>query len=174
MQRSTYLAFADQSTTMAACIQSWREPTCRRSSICSSRCAIKTSEEIEVSARSNDISGAVNNHEQLVLVARVGVAVVYMSHLNTIRTTLLFLFRAYLYGACLRGASGLFFLGVWSSICFVRRFQVVNLHLILDLCLLHQGVCGWAGFLVVCFLCKTNPNPRKNIRCGKKWAQMPL
>ena len=28
----------------------------------------------------------------------------------------------------------------------------------------------WVGFLVVCSLYKTNPNPRKkNICCGKKW-----
>ena len=39
------------------------------------------------------------------------------------------------------------------------------------------GVCGefrWVRLLVVCFIYKTNPNPRKSIRCGKKVAQMPL
>ena len=33
------------------------------------------------------------------------------------------------------------------------------------------GVCGefdWVRSLVACFLYKTNPNPRKNICCGKK------
>ena len=29
--------------------------------------------------------------------------------------------------------------------------------------------CGWVRFLVVCFLYKTNPSPRKIICCGKKW-----
>ena len=36
------------------------------------------------------------------------------------------------------------------------------------------GVCeelGWVGFLVVCFLHKINPNPRKNIICGRKWPK---
>ena len=28
--------------------------------------------------------------------------------------------------------------------------------------------------LVVCFLYNTNPNPRKNIRCGKKWPKCHL
>ena len=31
----------------------------------------------------------------------------------------------------------------------------------------------WVGFLVVCFLCKINPHPRKNICCGKKWLKIP-
>ena len=38
----------------------------------------------------------------------------------------------------------------------------------------YYGVCGefgWFGFLVACFLYKTNPNPRKNICCGKKWPK---
>ena len=33
------------------------------------------------------------------------------------------------------------------------------------------GDIGWVGFLVVCFLYKTNANPRKIIRCGKKWPK---
>ena len=32
----------------------------------------------------------------------------------------------------------------------------------------------WVKFLVVCFLYKINPNPRKNTCGGKKVAQMPL
>ena len=39
------------------------------------------------------------------------------------------------------------------------------------------GICGefvWVMFLVVCFLHKTNPNPRKKIWCGKKWPKMQL
>ena len=32
------------------------------------------------------------------------------------------------------------------------------------------GESGWVRFLVVCFLYKTNPNPRKTICCGKKSA----
>ena len=42
--------------------------------------------------------------------------------------------------------------------------------------LLLGGVCGelgWVRFLV-CFLYKTNPDPRKTICCGKIVAQMPL
>ena len=38
----------------------------------------------------------------------------------------------------------------------------------------HEGVCGqfdWVRFLVVCFLYKTNPNPRKTSCCGKKWPK---
>ena len=36
------------------------------------------------------------------------------------------------------------------------------------------GQLGWVGILVVCFLYKINPNPRKIICCGKKVAaQMP-
>ena len=38
----------------------------------------------------------------------------------------------------------------------------------------NQGVCGefgWAGFLVVCFRYKINPNPRKNICCDQKWPK---
>ena len=44
----------------------------------------------------------------------------------------------------------------------------------------QSGVCGefcWVEFLAVCFLCKTNPNPRTNICCGTKVAfvsQTPL
>ena len=41
----------------------------------------------------------------------------------------------------------------------------------------HWGVCrefGWVGFLVVCFLYKTNPTPRKNILMCEKVAQMQL
>ena len=37
-----------------------------------------------------------------------------------------------------------------------------------------KGVCGefgCVGFLTVCFLYKIKPNPRKNIRCGKKWPK---
>ena len=37
----------------------------------------------------------------------------------------------------------------------------------------HKGICGefvWVRFPVVCFLYKTNLNPRKNICCGKKWS----
>ena len=33
------------------------------------------------------------------------------------------------------------------------------------------GEFGWDGFLVVCFLHKINPNPRKSICCGKKWPK---
>ena len=39
----------------------------------------------------------------------------------------------------------------------------------------YQGVCGefgWGRFLVVCFLYKTNPNPRKNILLWEKVAQI--
>ena len=41
----------------------------------------------------------------------------------------------------------------------------------------NQRVCGefgWVRFLVVCFLCKTNPNPRKCIYRGKKWPNCHL
>ena len=34
-----------------------------------------------------------------------------------------------------------------------------------------RGEFGWVRFLVVCFLYKINPNPRKNICCGKKWPK---
>ena len=33
---------------------------------------------------------------------------------------------------------------------------------------------GWVAFLVVCFLYKTNPNPRKKNCCGTKVVQMVL
>ena len=33
---------------------------------------------------------------------------------------------------------------------------------------------GWVRFLVVCFLYKTIPNPRKPFAVGKKVAQLPL
>ena len=33
---------------------------------------------------------------------------------------------------------------------------------------------GWVGFLAVCCLDEINPNPRKNICCGKTWPQMSL
>ena len=33
------------------------------------------------------------------------------------------------------------------------------------------GEFGWVGFLVVRFLHKINPNPRKIICCGKKWPK---
>ena len=33
------------------------------------------------------------------------------------------------------------------------------------------GESGWVGFLVVCFLYKTNPNRRKTICCGKQWRK---
>ena len=38
----------------------------------------------------------------------------------------------------------------------------------------YYGVCGkfdGVRLLVVFFLYKTNPNPRKNICCGKKWPK---
>ena len=37
-----------------------------------------------------------------------------------------------------------------------------------------RGEFGWVGFLVVCFLYKTNPKPRKIICCGNKVAELPL
>ena len=36
------------------------------------------------------------------------------------------------------------------------------------------GEFDWVGFLVVCFLYKINPTPRKNICCGKEVVQMTL
>ena len=36
-----------------------------------------------------------------------------------------------------------------------------------------SGQFGWVRFIVVCFLYKTNPNPRKTTCCGKKWP-MPV
>ena len=39
------------------------------------------------------------------------------------------------------------------------------------------GVCGEfgrVGCLVVCFLYKLNPNPRKIICCGTNWPKMPI
>ena len=36
------------------------------------------------------------------------------------------------------------------------------------------GNFGWVRFLVVCFLYKINPNPRKCIYCGKKWPKCHL
>ena len=36
------------------------------------------------------------------------------------------------------------------------------------------GQFGWVRFFVVCFLYKTNPNPRKTICRGEKVARMPL
>ena len=30
---------------------------------------------------------------------------------------------------------------------------------------------GWGGFLVVCFLYKINPNPRRIVCCGNKWLK---
>ena len=54
----------------------------------------------------------------------------------------------------------------------VPRHASVGVHLQITWNWSLQGVrgeFGWVRFLVVCFLYKTNPNPRKIICSGKKW-----
>ena len=41
------------------------------------------------------------------------------------------------------------------------------IHTALSLDRVFCGEFGWVGFLVVCFLCKTNPNSRKMFAVGK-------
>ena len=86
-------------------------------------CVLKTNEEIE-SAWPQELY----NHKLLVM--REGITFIYFQ--SQYDTTLLFLFRTYLYDACVRRQG-----------CFVEHgalgiLRVVSLHLILDLCPLHS------------------------------------
>ena len=51
---------------------------------------------------------------------------------------------------------------------------LVDLDWLLGLISVFSDNFGWVGFLVVCFLYKINPNPRKIVCCGKKVTQVPL
>ena len=131
-QRS--LVRADQSTTTQASRQSWREPACRRACICTFRCVQKNNQEIEIFPVWNTY-----NHKQQ-LAMREGIAATSFQSQHD--TTLFFIFRTYLYDACMQRPGC--FPGAWRS----WHLQVVNLHLITDLCQLHFTLVLFKPFFV--------------------------
>ena len=72
-----------------------------------------------------------------------------------------------------------------SGPCFFRALGCFNLQITrgrrpsnakpnLDPRVFAENEFGRVRFVVVCFLYKTNPNPRKIICCGKKWPKCHL